>query len=283
MKQQNYTSHEMKESLLKTFKFVKDFLGTHSMNYVACGGTVLGAVRHKGFIPWDDDIDIYMYRADYNRLLDMGDELNEHGYEVVSLKDKGYYMPFAKIAQKTSTIWEMQRHPFIFGVYVDIFPIDEFEDTDEAITAMQYKSHYYFDKYINAVSHYPASFFLKNLVGLNVHNLGLYILNQYRRRKSQDYLRRFIDFEKTYAGGKGSKAVCVTQWEGRIFQSEWFTDVIEMPFEDTTVTIPRQYDAYLRTLYGDYMTLPPVEKRLSHPHYFVDLHNRLTIEEIQNS
>jgi len=273
----------MKECLLRTFKFLKTFLKEHDLHYVACGGTVLGAVRHHGFIPWDDDIDIYMPRADYNRLLQMNDELKPYGYEIVSLRNKGYYIPFAKISHMGSTIWELKRHPFILGVFIDIFPLDEFEEKEDIITERQYKSHYYFDKYINAVSSYPVSFMLQNLLHFNIHNVGVYLLYLYRRRNPWKYLKDFLEFESSYVGGKGSKAVCVTQWEGRVFESEWFKDVIEMPFEDTTVTVPRQYDAYLRKLYGDYMKLPPEEKRVPHPHYFVDLHHRLTLEEIKHS
>ncbi len=278
--EENSTSQQMKDALLETFKFTKQFLAQHNLRYIACGGTVLGAVRHKGFIPWDDDIDIYMPRADYNRLLDMNDQLQPLGYEVISCRDKGYYMPFAKISSLSSTIWEFQRLPFLMGVYVDIFPLDEFEEPDQVITARQYRSHYFFDKYINAVSSYPFRFFLQRIQHLDIHQMGLYLLHLYRRRNPQRYLQAFLDFEKTYTGGTGSKCVCVTQWEGRIFQTEWFTDVIELPFEDTTVTAPRNYDAYLRKLYGDYMQLPPVEKRISHPHFYVDLNRRLTIPDI---
>lgn len=281
--EENHTSQQMKEALLATFKFTKQFLAQHSLRYVACGGTVLGAVRHQGFIPWDDDIDIYMPRADYNRLLSMNEQLRPLGYEVISCHDKGYYMPFAKISSLHSTIWEFQRLPFLMGVYVDIFPLDEFNESDDIITARQYKSHYYFDKYINAVSSYPFSHLLRSIIRFDIHQIGLHILNLYRKRNPQRYLQAFLDFELTYTGGTGSKCVCVTQWEGRIFQTEWFTDVVELPFEDITVTVPRDYDAYLRKLYGDYMTLPPEDKRISHPHYFVDLHRRYTIPEILQS
>lgn len=274
------TPDEMKQALLQVFKFLKQFLSDHQLRYVACGGTVLGAVRHQGFIPWDDDIDIYMPRADYQKLLTMNDVLRPLGYEIISYRDKGYYMPFAKISSLNSTIWEFQRLPYIMGVYVDIFPLDEFSDTDAFITALQYRSHYFFDKYINAVSHYPFSFLLKNLLRMDVHQVGLYVLNCYRKRSPERYLQAFIDFENSYIGGKGPSCVCVTQWEGRIFQSQWFHDTIELPFEDTTVTVPRAYEAYLTLLYKDYLTLPPLEKRQSHPHYFVDLHKRYSLDEV---
>ena len=108
------------------------------------------------------------------------------------------------------------------------------------------------------------------------------VLNLWRKRNPKKYLQRFLDFERTYAtGASGKKCVCVTQWEGRIFQTQWFRDVIELPFETTTVTVPRDYDAYLRLLYGDYMQLPPEDKRVPHPEYFICLDHRYTIDEVR--
>ena len=83
--------------ILHVFKYTVKFLQKHNLRYVACGGTVLGAVRHQNFIPWDDDIDIYLPRADYERLLDLKEECRKDGFDVLSLRDKGYYLPFAKV------------------------------------------------------------------------------------------------------------------------------------------------------------------------------------------
>ena len=285
----------LKVRLLQVFQFTKEFLQQHNLRYIGCGGTVLGAIRHKGFIPWDDDIDLYMPRADYERLLQLAPAFQGTGYELLhwdmqsppvtchlSPVTSHYYMPFAKIADCSSTIWEFKHLPFLFGVSIDIFPLDEFNESDEAITALQYRSHYYFDKYLNAVSRYTFSDMLRSLCKADVHRLGVQVLSKLRGCCPQKYLQAFRQFEQGYKNnGPGSKCVCVTQWEGRIFQSEWFRDVIEVPFEDTTLIVPRDWDAYLSLLYGDYMQLPPEEKRVSHPHYFFDLNRKLTLAEVR--
>ena len=287
-------SDPLKTRLLEVFQFAKEFFQQHNLRYIGCGGTVLGAIRHKGFIPWDDDIDLYMPRKDYEQLLQLAPEFQGTGYELLhwdnltlnsqlSTLNSQYYMPFAKIADCHSTIWEFRHLPFLFGVSIDIFPLDEFDEADEVITARQYRSHYYFDKYLNAVSRYSCKDMLQALCRADVHRLGVQVLSKWRSRNPRKYLQAFRQFEETYKhNGPGPKCVCVTQWEGRIFQSEWFHDVIEVPFEDTTLIIPRAYDAYLRKLYGDYMQLPPEEKRISHPHYFFDIDHRLTLEELRS-
>ena len=286
-------SDPLKTRLLEVFQFAKEFFQQHNLRYIGCGGTVLGAIRHKGFIPWDDDIDLYMPRKDYEQLLQLAPEFQGTGYELLhwdnqtlnsqlSTLNSQYYMPFAKIADCHSTIWEFRHLPFLFGVSIDIFPLDEFDEADEVITARQYRSHYYFDKYLNAVSRYSCKDMLQALCKADVHRLGVQVLSKWRSRNPRKYLQAFRQFEETYKhNGPGPKCVCVTQWEGRIFQSEWFHDVIEVPFEDTTLIIPRAYDAYLHKLYGDYMQLPPEEKRISHPHYFFDIDHRLTLEELR--
>jgi lipopolysaccharide cholinephosphotransferase len=280
--QSRENSERLKGLLLETFKFAQQFFKQHNLRYVACGGTVLGAVRHNGFIPWDDDIDIYMPREDYNRLLHMSEMMRPYGYEVLSYHNKGYYMPFAKISHMNSTIWEFKRLPFLMGAYIDIFPLDEFNDnhTDEEITKLQFKSRIVFSKYINAVSSYSVGSFFERLLHFDIHAMGLRVLNCYRKPKAQKYLQAFIDMEKAYSVHHGNKCVCVTQWEGKIFKREWFQDTIEWPFEDIYITIPRAYDAYLRLLYGDYMQLPPEEQRVQHPHYYVDLNHRINITDI---
>ena len=287
-------SDPLKTRLLEVFQFAKEFFQQHNLRYIGCGGTVLGAIRHKGFIPWDDDIDLYMPRKDYEQLLQLAPEFQGTGYELLhwdnltlnsqlSTLNSQYYMPFAKIADCHSTIWEFRHLPFLFGVSIDIFPLDEFDEADEVITARQYRSHYYFDKYLNAVSRYSCKDMLQALCKADVHRLGVQVLSKWRSRNPRKYLQAFRQFEETYKhNGPGPKCVCVTQWEGRIFQSKWFHDVIEVPFEDTTLIIPRAYDAYLRKLYGDYMQLPPEEKRVSHPHYFFDIDHRLMLEELRS-
>lgn len=256
--QESSFDRRFKQQILHVFKYTVQLLQQHHLRYVACGGTVLGAVRHQDFIPWDDDIDIYMPRADYERLLDMKAVVQRDGFDVLSLRDKGYYLPFAKVSDMHTTLWEQQEFPFVMGVYVDVFALDNFSCSDAELTAIQRKSLKKFYNYQKTLL-YP---FLRPLRGFMLH--------------------RFMDYQQWYSSFDGDKSVCVTQWPGKIFKRAWFEDTIEQPFADMTVTIPRDYDGYLTCLYGDYMTLPPEEQQVSdHHHYYLDFEQRLSLDEVR--
>ncbi len=274
---------EYRKLLLQALSFSIKFFKRHNLHYVACGGTVLGAIRHKGLIPWDDDIDLYMPRNDYEKLLRLNDELNSEGYEVISHYNDGYYLPFAKIVNKNTTIWERKELPFVFGVFVDVFPLDFFDDTVAEITSIQNKGYALFSKYVSTLYKYSFGDLITSLFNLSKSELinifESFFVSAFRKRR----LKAFNDFLEIYKNGTGDKCVCITQWAGKVFKREWFEDTIEVPFEGMDIVIPSDYDDYLKLLYGDYMTLPPIENRVSqHFLYYVNLKERIKIEDIRS-
>jgi len=121
-----------RRKIIKIFAFFKQICQENSLRWYGCAGTALGAVRHHGMIPWDDDVDVAMPRPDYEKFIKICEKTDLGEFELVNpVTDKGYYYPFLKLCDKHSTIWEYRDAPFVFGVFMDIFPIDGASDNKE--------------------------------------------------------------------------------------------------------------------------------------------------------
>ena len=133
---------ELKSIELNILKDIHTFCEMNNLTYYLCGGTLLGAVRHRGFIPWDDDIDIFMPRVDYDRFLT---EYASKQYTVLCHKNtQGYYLPFAKVVDKSTRIEEtLVKSIPNCGVYVDVFPIDGFSNNVDTAKSMVKKAKRY--------------------------------------------------------------------------------------------------------------------------------------------
>ena len=257
------------------------------LRYFCAGGTAIGAVRHQGMIPWDDDIDVFMPRPDYDRFLALAAHSMPEGYEVLSpYATKDYPMYFAKMCNARTTLLENERIPCVFGLYIDIFPLDGACDDVETC----YREKRRFKRLMN------------KLEAVSTHNsFGEYVGLLTKRREwgrfavktvafcCRSWLRRWLlkQMDSIAYGHDYALSSRVVTYSGayqrqEIYPKAWLETPQMFAFDGLMVNLPHDYDAYLRHFFGDYMTLPPVEQRASHHQkVFFDLDKRLDLKAIK--
>lgn len=271
-----------KQILLSTMKAFDAFCSQHQLEYMAAYGTVIGAVRHKGLIPWDDDIDVFMDWDNYQRFLSLKAEARETGYSIIDRKEEGYYLPIAKFADTHTTIWEHKFLPFVFGVYIDIFPLGYVNNIPESRKLRElYKQH----SLLLTKAYTRFSWSKQNLAFAVKHPLEF--TDYWIQRRRKDYHQRELDVLDGFIAGirEGDYRLyyrSMDDFERSLFKAEWFEKTIRVPFEDFEIPIPAAYHEYLTTAYGDYMTPPPVEKQVTHhSHYYLNLQRGMSLREAQ--
>ena len=246
-----------------------NYLEENNISYCTSGGTTLGAIRHKGFIPWDDDIDLFIPRKDYDRLLDISKGVLIDGY--VSIKspgDKNYAYPYAKACNENTIINErnISQDRFKTGIFVDIFPLDKLYNsrflsalknirmfwlTNMLNTAAgninlskKFSARWWFKEFLSAIQFVPSKI-------ITTERIARYIDNYCKRQMNKDC--RYIGCTVSYSGINRSR-----------FKKEWFDEFIDGEFEGHKIKNPIGYDAFLKQFYGDYMKLPPKEQQIMH-------------------
>ncbi len=251
----------LQEKQLNILKYFIKVCEKHNLQYFLVGGSTLGAIRHKGFIPWDDDIDVLMPREDYNRFLEL---YRDNGrYKLFAFeKDIAAKFPYAKICDMTTRKDETGYVCEIpLGVDIDIFPLDYWDDDlekakREAKKIKGYMYHLGLSRLSKPKSVNPFKRFAKGLLmrWCRLHGSEYYV---------RKILKEAVKDEQNGSRYMGTKTWCV-YGERNIIPAEAFADRIEIEFEGEKFFAPVGYDAYLTCLYGDYLPEPPKEKQKTH-------------------
>lgn len=281
----NEQKAQYKEKLIQLLKKFNTFCSENNLTYYAGYGTVIGAVRHKGLIPWDDDIDVYMPRKDYERFKNLQTKANKFDCRIEKYENKGFNAMFSKFVDSTTTLWELDIHPYVIGVYIDVFPLDECNNDAVQILELQKKLKRHFWGYLRI--HYGTSFsnICNSLKRRDWHSAFGYLCSILTTgfNEEKNY-HIFAKTEKSLAENKdGEMLVSLLGPYGakELYKKEWFAEQLWVEYEEIIIPIPSGYDDYLKQLYGDYMQFPPIEKRVSHHvHTYVNFEKKMNIKEI---
>lgn len=258
------TLDQIRETELGILKHFKGFCQEKQIRWCISNGTLLGAVKYGGFIPWDDDIDVFVPRADYDRLVKVYRDSDR--YRLFSFeRDRRYRFPFAKLCDMTTEKTEDNvANGVRLGVDIDIFPLDAWDDNPEAArrqAAEQEKNMTLltFFKCEKAISVNPLKRFAKNIVlTMGRPACALFVRNMDRIARA--------NAANPQPALLGCAAWCI-YGQREIIPAEVFETMVPVRFEGEGVPAPAGYDRYLRSLYGDYTQDLPTEEQVTHHCY----------------
>ena len=256
--------NEIKKIELELLKKFDVFCKENGIRYFLSNGTLLGAVKYEGFIPWDDDIDVLVPREDYDRFISLFPD--DDRYRLFAFERKGQYrFPFAKLCDMTTRKEEENvDNGVVLGLDIDIFPLDAWntdpEKAKREVKRIRREMFYLsLSKLRKPDSKNPVKRAAKGIAMAYCKTVG-------SARWIRSILKESIRAEQKDSAYVGCKSWCI-YGEREIIPAEAFADAVEVTFEGAKFPAPVGYDTYLRSLYGDYEKDPPMDQQRSHHTY----------------
>lgn len=251
---------ELKQIELDILKNVAKFCDANGIRYFLAYGTLLGAIRHKGFIPWDDDIDIMMPRPDYDRFIE---EYSHEYYKVWSIeKDPSFSLNFAKVTdERTVCSYPGQTtERTCRGLWIDIFPMDGVPDFEQE--RCKYLSKVRFWRKIRSYYLLPSHpIFNKNKKHRAIRMAISYIIHTLTSPRFS--AQKLIKIFRKYNYDTSKYCAFLIGFDYSILETQKLKGMKKATFEDAQFNIPKEYDYVLTKQYGDYMTPPPENERIN--------------------
>lgn len=256
---------ESKSIMVKILESIDKCCCENNIKYSLCWGTMIGAIRHHGFIPWDDDIDVMMSREDYNRFLQVYDD-SEYGVYTPK-KNRNCVQIVTKIFDKKTCVYFLNQQNSLFGIWVTIFPYDNVPDKN--LKKWEMKRYFWLTLYHFKTSMFFPTDTIKRRIRKVLKVLGKIVLLPC----SSFWLYNKVERCLTAFNDQQTQRVCI--WTGVgvtkttfvYFSKEWFEECIEVDFENIRTKIIKGYDQFLRSRYGDYMKFPPESERVPKHNY----------------
>lgn len=260
---------KLHNDILTIMDVIDNICSEQQMTYYLTGGTLLGAVRHGGYIPWDDDLDIVMPRADFDRFIENAKELLPENMELKWVtNDPHYFLLYAKVCLKnTSFLQEVGKRQSDYGIFVDIFPMDSVAQYSDVIEERK--------KHVKKC----GNLLIEKKGKANSSPLKSVILDMIPERLIQSIAARYMKAENRNDGefyaNYGSQYP-IKRWT---MQKSYFSEPVRIRFEDRIYNAPKEYAKVLESIFGmNYMELPPEDKRKTHYPLYVKFSDG---EEIQ--
>ncbi len=263
--------------LLLIAKEIDRICNKHHIDYFLDGGTQLGAIRHKGFIPWDDDFDIAMKRADYEKFISIcAEELDKSKFFLqTEWTENKYCFAFAKIRLiGTEIIENFSKNVDVHqGIFVDIFPYDNLPDKESERKKFLRKN-YMLKSLLWVKCGYGGPVYEKKVSYKMIKMLVSPIPIALLKKKRNQLIIRFNNINTEY---------CFTSDYPKFhFRNEWFEKAALYDFEVCRFTGFEQYDEMLTMLYGNYMVLPPEKDRIQHSKYRINFGEYVDIDSLKD-
>lgn len=242
-----------------------------NVNYYVAYGSLIGVVRHKGFIPWDDDFDVVMLRDDYEKFCDycIKNENKLKPFKLLSRKcEKKYPYNIARLNNMNYKAVYDNVQGYESGIFIDIYPLDGAgSDVDKVLKKVEKKKSNLFRITLWSIDdHYTKSTYNKWY-----RSIIKYFVRGYSKvRGAKHFLDKMENFKNLY-DINNSRYIAEMTWDSglTLYEKSWFDKYIYMDFENLKVKVPIGYDDFLRCHYGDYMKFPPKEEQVPHHEYKV--------------